>query len=261
MSKRSTTVWLATSACLVFACTLLLRISPGHFRVRRVRVTEIVDPSGRRLADPFQGIPVHVRDDLKKIMQVDALTRATACGGDTKPGAWEKLAGLLGPTRVQADQYCPPYPCTGKYYEYADGPCSGNCTGTFRSTIYDPAADHPEQGFQMIGKDAGSAGFSKVAGSTGSCGACASQICGNGSCVGCTGDNDLNCGGPGFPCNEGCCGAQQCMIGSFPPFNLACHHDTDCAPYYCNLAAHCCVECKTTQERRSEEHTSELQSL
>lgn len=157
MSKRSTAVWLATSACLVFACTLLLRISSGHFGVHRVRVTEIVDPSGRRLADPFQGIPAHVRYDVKKIMQADALTRATACGGDTKPGAWEKLLGLLGPTRAQADQYCPPLGCTGNYYENFPGECIGNCTGGFPSTIYDPTKDHPEQGFQMIGLDAGSA--------------------------------------------------------------------------------------------------------
>jgi hypothetical protein len=67
MLSRNTWVLLGGGVCLLSAGALVARLtlSPGHVVVHRVRVTDIADPSGRRLASIFEGVPLTVKYDVR----------------------------------------------------------------------------------------------------------------------------------------------------------------------------------------------------
>jgi hypothetical protein len=233
--------------CLALACGLLLRISPNRLLVHHVRRTTMLAPSGTPIAGFFQGVTAKERFDLGKIKEMAALTTASACTGSASVGVWERFFGLFGPTSVKAQQACTPGDCTGSYWGNFSEPCAGNCSGTYRSTAYNPSTFPQNQGF--MDTNSGPT-CTQNAGYTGSCGGtCQTVQCTTGSppCTACTFDNDPKCGGPGYLCTNNCCGSTQvCRQGVPGQTGLACQgvevNNPDCGGGFC--VNNCCVECE-----------------
>lgn len=153
------------------------------------------------------------------------------------------MAGLFGPTRVLADQFCIATACSGQYRATDYLSCkSSYCSGRYFRTSFNPVTNSPVIGYRNTGVDSGSgAGCAKLNGYTGACG-CPDQVC----------DNGETRGGPGYPCNGGCCGPRECPAGT-PPFDFFCRDDSDCTGGVCR--GNCCAECRTAADCSGENPT------